>query len=106
MTLIESLIFQRIFMLNDDDDDNVELLHFRKADAMKQELLAIRWDDFNNGALVDDEFDDEDPSLAEVQVVEKVDNKDVAADDAAAALYEEGFGVDVKMRTAAFVPQF
>ena len=71
--------------------------------ANRIELLAIKWDDFNNDALVDDEFDDEDPSLAEVQVVEKVDNKDVAA--AAAALHEEGFGVDVKMRTAAFVPQ-
>ena len=59
---------------DDDDDDNVELLHFREADAMEQELLAIMWDAFNNGALVDDDFDDEDPLLAEVQVFEEVDN--------------------------------
>ena len=59
---------------DDDDDDNVELLHFRKADAMKQELLAIMWDAFNIGALVDEDFDDKDPLLAEVQVFEEVDN--------------------------------
>ena len=41
---------------------------------MKQELLAIMWDAFNNGALVDDDLDDEDPLLAEVQVFEEVDN--------------------------------
>ena len=60
--------------VDDDDDVNVELLHFRKADAMEQELLAIMWDAFNTGALVDEDFDDEDPLLVEVQVVEEVDN--------------------------------
>ena len=46
---------------------------------MEQELLAIMWDAFNTGALVDEDFDDEDPLLVEVQVVEEVDNEDVAA---------------------------
>ena len=75
---------------------------------MEQELLAIMWDAFNIGALVDEDFDDEDPLLAEVQVVEKVDYEDVAA--AAAAMYEGGFGVDVSnedggVRPAAQVQQ-
>ena len=60
--------------IDEDDEDNVELLHFREADAMEQELLAIMWDAFNIGALVDEDFDDEDPLLAEVQVFEEVDN--------------------------------
>ena len=41
---------------------------------MEQELLAIMGDAFNIGALVDEDFDDEDPLLVEVQVVEEVDN--------------------------------
>ena len=67
-------------------------------------------DAFNIGALVDEDFDDEDPLLVEVQVVEKVDYEDVAA-AAAAAMYEGGgFGVDVSnedggVRPAALVHQ-
>ena len=59
---------------DDDNDDNIELLHIREADGMEQELLATMWDDFSKSALVDDDFDDEDPLLAEVQVFEEVDN--------------------------------